>query len=248
VVPLGRLPQALDGFTIAQISDLHFGFFLGEDHIRKVVDAANALRPDFVALTGDFVNAPYLESKARLLKAAHSALPCGRALAGLRPRLGLAAVLGNNDFYCDPDIVAHHLESAGLPVLRNRALALERGGARLWIAGIDDALHEANDIPRALHSVGEREPVVALVHEPDIADVMCKYPIDLQLSGHSHGGQVRIPGVGAPILPGMGRKYPIGLQRAGNMAVYTNRGIGTTILPVRVLCPPELTLLTLRSG
>lgn len=132
--------------------------------------------------------------------------------------------------------------------MRNYFLHVERAGARLWIAGVDDVLGGKARLSQSLQAIPRDETTVLLVHEPDYADLVRGYPVDLQLSGHSHGGQVRFPLVGAPVLPRLARKYPWGLRQLGSLTLYTNRGIGTTSLPARLNSAPEVTLLTLRSG
>jgi predicted MPP superfamily phosphohydrolase len=244
---LPRWPRTLSGMTIAQLSDIHYGPYLREDELRKVVKATSELHPDLVVLTGDFVSIPLLKSDGRPRRRAEEAGPCAQLLAGSQPKMGMAAVLGNHDHKTDPVTVARHLESNGIPVLRNRAMSIERDGARFWLAGVDDVLAHANDLNRTLKAVPQDEPAIVLVHEPDFASSVAHFPVDLQLSGHSHGGQVRIPLSGPPVLPPMGCKFPMGLRRLGRMYLYTNRGIGTTGLPVRFNCTPEITLITLRS-
>src|SRR5262249_34591136 len=119
--------------------------------------------------------------------------------------------------------------------------------SRLWLAGVDDVIEGKPDMDRTLRGIPGNEAVILLAHEPDFADQVVQYPVDLQLSGHSHGGQVRIPLIGAPYLPELGRKYPWGLRRIGRLTLYTNVGIGTIRVPFRWNCPPEITLITLRA-
>jgi predicted MPP superfamily phosphohydrolase len=157
-------------------------------------------------------------------------------------------VLGNHDHGRNPELIARALDKNGIAVLRNYGLYVERAGARLWVAGVDDVLGGGTNLEQALRGIPKSEPTVLLAHEPDYADSVRDYPVDLQLSGHSHGGQVRVPLVGALYLPPLGRKYPSGLRQLGSLTLYTNRGIGTTVLPVRLNSAPEVTLLTLRSG
>jgi uncharacterized protein len=173
---------------------------------------------------------------------------CAYILRELHAPLGIFAVLGNHDHGRNPQLIARVLDANGITVLRNFGLYVERAGARLWIAGVDDALGGGANLDLALRGIPQDEATVLLAHEPDYADAVRGYPVDLQLSGHSHGGQVRLPLVGAPFLPRLARKYPWGLRQLGSLTLYTNRGIGTTFLPVRLNCPPEVTLLTLRSG
>ena len=161
--------------------------------------------------------------------------------------MGVLAVLGNHD-YCQPRPVVLSLEAQGITVLRNYAVSVERAGARLWIAGVEDVLENKQRLGQALRAVPRDEATVLLAHEPDYADIVKELPVDLQISGHSHGGQICLPLFGAPYFPPLGSKYPRGLRQLGGLSLYTNRGLGTTFLPLRFNCPPEVTLLTLRSG
>jgi uncharacterized protein len=247
-VVLGRLPAAFDGFTIAQLSDFHY-----DEHsvapIRAAIEIVNSLHPDVVVLTGDFVTAPMFHKRFHSGKsAALAAEPCASLLAQLQPRLGMSSVLGNHDVDCDAPRIAATLQAHGIPVLRNRSIPLEQGGSRIWLCGLDSVMEHKQDINQALRGVPSEEPVVLLVHEPDFADQAASSAVDLQLSGHSHGGQIWLPGVGAPWLPPFARKYPRGLHRIGPLTLYTNMGLGTIRLPIRLNCPPEVTLCTLRCA
>jgi uncharacterized protein len=248
-IALARLPAAWDGFRIAQLSDFHYDPYFSAVPIRKAVAVVNGLRPDLVVLTGDFVSSPPFGKNARSLKQAAGAIePCARLLRELHAPLGSLAVLGNHDVATDPERVTNALQAQGIPVLRNRSTSFARGGARLWFAGIDDAIEGAPHLHRTLQGIPGDEFVILLAHEPDFVEQASRFPVDLQLSGHSHGGQVRLPWLGAPILPPLGRLYPMGLYRIGGVTLYTNVGIGTVVLPIRLNCPPEITLLTLRAG
>ena len=247
-IPLTRLPHAFDGFTIAQLSDFHY-----EDHfsvvpIRKAVEIVNGLHPDLIALTGDFVTVPLLDgSPGSLRRHAQTAEPCARILQDLRAPMGKFAILGNHDAGSDPVRVTRALHDHHVPVLVNRSVPLERGKDRIWLAGIDDVLDGRPDVGLALENIPSTECTILLAHEPDFADEASLTPIDLQLSGHSHGGQIWLPGIGAPWLPPLGRRFPRGLYKIGNLTLYTNIGIGTIRAPIRINCPPEITLITLRS-
>lgn len=235
-VRLKRLPPGLDGLTIAQLSDLHRGPYIDDDQIQSAVQIVNQLNPDMVVLTGDYVS-----------RSARYADPCAQVLSSLHARLGVFAILGNHDHWTDADSVADALQSQGIQVLRNAAVPIEHNQARLWLAGVDDVWTKNADLDVALRQVPRDEATILLAHEPDYADEAARYPVDLQLSGHSHGGQVRIPFVGALILPHLGVKYPIGLNQVGSLQIYTNRGIGLIGPPVRLNCRPEVTMLRLRS-
>jgi hypothetical protein len=165
------------------------------------------------------------------------------------------AILGNHDVAVGAREVTAALTASGIPVLTNKCLPMERSGGRLWLAGLDDPVEGQPDpeqaIPVSIRNV-PNEPVIVMCHAPDYADELMAQPagkaVDLMVSGHTHGGQVRLPLVGALELPIMGRKYVEGWFRLGGMQLYVNRGIGTVGLPFRLDCPPEITLITLRSG
>lgn len=242
---LRRWPSRMDGFTIALLSDFHYDHVFSVHPIRAAVDVVNKLHPDLIALTGDFVSVPWVGDPA---KGASVAEPCAQLLRELKAPYGLWAVLGNHDVFSDPDRVTSALRAVGIPVLSNQSVPIEKNGARFWLSGVDDVLGGAADLHATLHDVAPDEAVVLLAHEPDFADHVARYPIDLQLSGHSHGGQVRIPFFPPLYLPDLARKYILGLYKVRELTLYTTAGLGTVEIPVRLDCPPEITLLTLRSG
>lgn len=248
-IHLSRLPDAFDGFTIAQLSDFHYDPDFSAKPIQISVEMVNQLHADLVVLTGDFVTTPFFAHRLHrnLQKAADEAEPCAALLNKIKSKLGVMTVIGNHDGNCGAERVRAILRSQGLPVMFDVSQPIERDGKKLWIAGLDDNPDES-DLTAALKKVPPDEPVVALIHEPDTADFVSKYPVDLQLSGHSHGGQVRLPLIGPVYLPELARKYPSGLRKVGGLTLYTNIGIGTMGVPVRWNCPPEVTLFTLRAG
>ena len=244
---LPRLPAAFDGFRIAQLSDFHYDDVFSVVPIRAAVEMVNQIHPDLVVLTGDFVTGAYGKPPhVPNRKAAQVAEPCAKLLSRMRSRLGSMAVLGNHDVLTDPEFVRDALQSHGIPVLQNRSRPLEKDGARLWFCGLD-SLDGEPDLESAMRGIPSQETAILLVHEPDFADTASRFPIDLQLSGHSHGGQIWLPGIGAPWLPPHARKYPRGQYRVGSLPLYTNIGLGTIRIPVRMDCPPEVTLVTLRT-
>jgi len=244
-IRIQRLPGTFDGFKIALLSDLHFGPYTGAREIGAAVNAVNALRPDMVALLGDFVSHPIIGS---VKTASRKAEPCAQLLRTLRSRLGSFAILGNHDVSTEAEFVADALKSHGISLLRNESHAIEQDGARLWVIGADDALFTGLRVDTVVAQVPKQEAKILLVHEPDVANDATKLGIDVQFSGHSHGGQVRAPGIRPPYLPPMGSKYYDGYYRVGSMQLYTNRGLGTVGVPFRFFCPPEITLVTLRTS
>jgi len=248
-IPLRRLPPAFDGFTIAQLSDFHYDPYFSVKPNRIGVDVVNGLKPDLIVLTGDFVSVPFIETNAAIKQEIdQNMVPCGDLLAQLRAPNPLIAVLGNHDHGTDPKAITAILEGHGVKVFRNQSLPIERNGSRLWLAGVDSASAKAAHIDPTLKAVPPNEATVLLCHEPDFADTAAKHPVDLQLSGHSHGGQILFPLVGALYYPKLGRKYRRGLRKIGNTTLYVNCGIGTVGVPIRRNCPPEITLITLRAG
>jgi predicted MPP superfamily phosphohydrolase len=254
-IPLARLPASFDGFTIAQLSDFHYDDIFSCVPIRKAIKIVNDLQPDLIVLTGDFVTVPFLndfrgKKAARAYgaqEAVKTAPPCAQLLGELRARCGVFSVLGNHDVGSDPQFITKHLEEHGIPVLRNHAVPIEQGNSRFWLAGVDDVTEGIPDLNLTLGPIPQEEAVVLLCHEPDFADVAANHFVDLQLSGHSHGGQIWLPIIGAPWLPPFGQKYPRGKYRIGRLTLYTNIGLGTIRAPIRLNCTPEITLFTLRA-
>ncbi len=240
------LPDAFRGFRIAQISDMHLVEWTEPWFLRRVVSETNHMTPDLVVLTGDFISrGPRSEDVAR------RAMPvCADVLSNLRCPQRFA-ILGNHDVTVDASMVVRELAHKGIPTLVNSFTAIERGSDRIWLCGVDDP---GTSVPYLTSTVPAQPmaPVILLAHEPDYADKVRRHPrfplIDLMLSGHTHGGQVRLPVVGPLVLPPMGRKYIDGLYRFANMQLYVNRGVGTVGLPFRFNCPPELTEITLQRA
>jgi predicted MPP superfamily phosphohydrolase len=240
-----RWPEQLDGFTIALLSDFHYDPYFSIHPLHAAIPVVNRLRPDLIVLTGDFVSVPWIGD---VEKAASAAEPCARLLRQMAAAHGLWAVLGNHDEGTDPERVTRALEAENIQVLANQSTAIERNGARIWLAGVNDVLGGTADLRETLRRVPAGEAVILLAHEPDFADEASRFPIDLQLSGHSHGGQVRVPLLPPLYLPNMAKKYVWGTYHVGPLTLYTTAGLGTVGVPMRLNCPPEITLLTLRHS
>lgn len=239
-VAMPRLAPQFDGYRIVHISDLHMGEWITSAYLRNVVEMVNREQADLIAITGDYVTRVYDNLAADLVP----------ILNGLRARDGVVWVLGNHDYWGGKGAgpVRYALEHCGAIDLNNKVHTLEREGATLHIAGVDSARELMSRLDKVLDALPEEGAAILLAHEPDFADESAATGrFDLQLSGHSHGGQVAIPFIGPPRLPAMGRKYPHGLYKVGDMALYTNRGIGMVGLPVRFFARPEITVLTLLS-
>jgi predicted MPP superfamily phosphohydrolase len=239
-VKITNLPAAFDGLTIAQLSDIHHGPYTGLDYIRRCVEITNRLNPDVIALTGDFTFAGrrYVE-------------PCIESLRGLKARVGVYAVLGNHDYYVGASHVARTLKNAGFNVLIDALDAIEYRGDKLWLTGVDDLYYGSTNPKQLLRDVPREAAKIVLAHNPDFIEEFAarSQPVDLLIAGHTHGGQIRFPLLGAPqISSEYGQRYAMGLNRKGAMQVYTTRGIGTILLPTRFDCPPEIVLFTLRQA
>jgi predicted MPP superfamily phosphohydrolase len=241
---LPRWPERLNGFTIALLSDFHYDPYFSVHPLHAAIAMVNRLSPDLIVLAGDFVSVPAAGDKK---KGAFAAEPCARLLRQMTARHGLWAVLGNHDDRTDPEHVTRALQTENIQVLANQSEPIERDGGRIWLSGVNDVMSGTADLAKTLGTVPSDEPVILLAHEPDFADEASRFPIDLQLSGHSHGGQVRLPLLPPLYLPQMAKKYVWGTYHVGPLTLYTNAGLGTVDVPMRWNCPPEITLLTLRS-
>ena len=238
---LPRLDAVFDGYRIAQISDIHADGWMTPGRVLSLVNLVNAEAPDLVAVTGDF--ATYSRFRSLIRHASRLVAPLRR----LQATDGVVAVLGNHDHKTDARTVRRVLAASGVIELHNAVLTLRRGGESLYLCGVDDLKEGAPRLDRAIERLSEEGAAVLLAHEPDFADEsVATGRFDLQLSGHSHGGQVGVPLLRYPFLPKLSRKYPTGLYRVGDMFLYTNRGLGAHPR-FRFNCRPEITVFTLRS-
>ncbi|MDE1161668.1 MAG: metallophosphoesterase [Acidobacteriaceae bacterium] len=238
-LPIRNLPDAFVGFHIVQISDIHLQGFTEPWFLERILASVNNLNPDLVLITGDYISrGPHPEKHAW-----RSAGLCSEILSTLKApqRFG---ILGNHDVAVGAGHVIEAIEAHGTPILVDSYFALERGSDRLWLAGSDDASTRIPDLDLAIPQ-DPRAPVILMAHEPDFVDHIVKHPtfkkIDVVLSGHTHGGQVRLPFVGPLILPPLGKNYVEGMFHFDHMKLYVNRGIGTVGLPFRLNCPAEIT-------
>ena len=236
-VPIQGLPRAFEGFKIVCLSDFHLHPYTQIDLIEKVVAVSNELIPDVVCLLGDYV-----------FEGADSIYELASVLARLESTYGVFAVLGNHDLWTDAAVVRSGLESVGIRVLVNDSVLLRVGADDLILAGLDDGWSGEPDLSLALEGSPQEASVILMLHEPDFADQYARDGrVCLQLSGHTHGGQVRIPGIGGPFRPEFGRKYDDGLVEIEGMWLYTTRGVGVIGPPARFNCRPEVTEITLKG-
>lgn len=230
---LDRLPQKLDGFKIIHLSDIHHSPFTDIQHIARTVKIANRLRPDIFLLTGDYV------SHDREFIA-----PVAAELGRLKSRYGTYACLGNHDHWTDSDLVTHLFRGEGINMLINEGLRLDVRGASFWLAGVDDYMVGKTDVAQAMRGSYPDEMKLLLAHNPIIFRQSVRAKIDLTLSGHTHGGQIKIRDEEKRLI--RRRKLTSGLHLRKQSQIYITRGIGTVVLPVRYQCPPEISLIELR--
>lgn len=243
---LNRLPGQFRDFTLVQVSDFHYAEYTEPYFLRDIVKQVNRLSPDAVFFNGDYITDGLLFSHTQTKQFAYR---CVEILSKVDCPYRYA-VLGNHDSTFAEPAVLDALAIHGFAVLNNRYVPLERNGKRIWIAGTGDALLRKMDLDKAIPpaSVSNNDPILLMVHEPDVLPQVARYNVDLMLSGHTHGGQVRFPFVPPFHLPPLGRKYVEGTFRLGPTQLYVNRGLGTVGLPVRFNCPPEIAVLTLEPS
>lgn len=248
-VTIPGLPTGLDGLRIGHLSDTHFGPYIGSTQIHRAITRVHAEDPDLIVLTGDYVH-----------RHPETIAPGIGLLADLHARHGVVAVLGNHDHWEGVDACRRAFASAGIPLLDNHRLFLTPHGLRdhefpgrsLAVCGIGDLWEDAVDPDRALTAVSDSCPRLLLSHNPDAAETLpASHPgarFDLQLSGHTHGGQVRIPGMGTPVVPSRyGSRYAGGLCQGPGWPVVVSRGVGMAVAPVRYGVRPEVGVITLRG-
>lgn len=238
-LPLPPGNEPLDGMRIAFVTDTHVGPFISTRDLRRGLALLDREPVELVLLGGDYV------SESNLYAAGMAS-----ALTALvvRAPLGAFAVMGNHDLPLGVDRVRTELERVGVRVLRNESVILARGGRHLAIAGIDDTIVGRANAALAFAGIPAGAPVLALWHEADFAEEAARLGAFAQLSGHTHGGQVRLPWVGSIWLPPDGQRRDMGFFDVDGMPVYLSRGLGVYRPPVRWRCPPEVTLITLKSA
>ena len=233
---LPHLAAEFDEYRIVQISDIHTDKWMNKERISRIFRLVNEQKPDLIAITGDFATRNQQQFIPNLKD----------TISQLSPKEETVAVLGNHDHWADPKAVKQVLEETGIVNLDNSVYTSRRGTARLYIAGVDDILVGFDRLDLVLKQLPSNDAAILLAHEPDFADTSAATKrFDLQLSGHSHAGQIRIPFLKPFFLPPLGEKYYAGLYQIGDMILYTNRGIGVSILPFRFNARPEITVFTL---
>ncbi len=235
-VSIPDLDPAFRRYRIASIADIHLDEWLNAQRFGEVIDLINQQHPDLVAIVGDLFSYE-VDGLAQQMAA---------SLDKLRPRDCSVAVLGNHDHLVGATAVRDVLWESNVIDLSNDVMTVNKGQATLHVAGVDSVASHKQRLDKVLKKLPPVGPAILLAHEPDFADVSARTGrFSLQISGHSHGGQWIVPGIGPPIRGLYSRKYPLGRYRVGNMTHYTNRGIGTSMIRLRINCPPEITVFTL---
>lgn len=241
-VRLDRLPPAFDGFTIAQLSDIHYGDFMSAEYVRRYLRMCIEMNPDLIVLTGD-----YQQYHRDLGRVAKLLAPIGEWSQRERCGQGALAILGNHDTWSGSVDVTQALREAGIKVLSNEHVRFERDGQSLYVAGVADPWAGRADLQRTLHGVPEGSCTILLAHVPDYIIEASLADVDLQLSGHIHAGQIKLPFLGALLSPSRyGRRYIQGFYKRDDTLMYVSSGLGGHP-PVRLWCKPEVALFRLRE-
>jgi uncharacterized protein len=235
---LPHLSSAFDGYKVVQLSDIHADRYFRISNLNTIAKTINDQHPDLVVLTGDYV------SKGRVKEAVGAIATSFRQIEA---KDGILAVLGNHDYWAKAKDVTRELTRYQIKLLKNQLVTINRGSEQLSIGGVDDVWAGKPDLNAVLKELGSKQGAILLAHEPDFADIAAaSHQFDLELSGHSHGAQVRLP-FSDVVLPYLGRKYPHGQYQVLDMIQYTNRGIGLGGIPVRFNCRPEITSFILHT-
>jgi predicted MPP superfamily phosphohydrolase len=235
---LPRLHPAFDNYRIIHISDIHMETWMNRKRLAEVVKMVNWLPADLVVITGDFVTDLFHRTPTNLVE----------SLSQIKALDGVFAVMGNHDYWTNARSIRQVLAASGIAELKNQVHTLRRGAAQLHIAGVDDYWENKARLREVLDQLPSEGAAILLAHEPDFALVSAQSGrFDLQLSGHTHGGQVILPWIGPIVLPMYGRRFPVGLYQVGDMQLYTNRGLGTARPQIRFNCRPEIAMITLHA-
>jgi uncharacterized protein len=238
-IPVKGLPRSFDGFKIVQITDVHLNIWTSPARVRAIVRRVNAMHPDLVVLTGDYVSF-----------AKSNCVPSAKALGGLRAKHGVYAVLGNHDYWTDAPLMTRALRDQGIPVLFDEQRTITIGKERIQLVGTNDVWEGHPDYKKAFKDVSSREPCICIAHNPDAVLFMKGRRVDLLLSGHTHGGLINMPFIG-PLctISHVGRKNSMGMFTMNGVRTYVSRGIGTgNFSHIRFRCPPEVPVFVLHCA
>jgi uncharacterized protein len=236
-IHLKNLPRAFNGLKLVHLTDIHHSKFVSFNDVFRMVELSNRQDPDVVLLTGD-----YITWSKKFIP------PMAEALRNLKSRLGVYAVLGNHDIRVDADQVTQALEKAQVKVLRNASARIDLKGDSLWVSGVDEYMYGQSDIALAMKDVPRSQPRILLAHNPEILNEAASHQVDFVLAGHTHGGQIKIPYMRSlNIVTQPGREILEGFVRNGRTQMYISRGLGKVVVPVRILCPPEIPVFYLHA-
>lgn len=240
---LPRWPAACDGLRVAVLADLHVGSpFQGIGQLEETVELTQQAEPDLILLAGDYVIHGVVGGSFT------SPEEIADALSRLRAPAGVFGVLGNHDWWLDARRVRSALERVGIPVLEDASVAIRHGDCQFWLVGVGDYWEGRHDIAAALRAVPADAPSLVLTHNPDVFPEM-PARVSLTIAGHTHGGQVYVPGVGRPVVPSRyGERFAVGHVVEDGRHLFVSSGVGTSILPVRFLVPPEVSVIELRDA
>ena len=237
-VTLRNLPPAFDGFRVVHLTDIHHSKYVSFNAVYRMVALANRQRPDLVFLTGDYVT----WSKKYIA-------PMADALGDLRARYGVFSVLGNHDIRVDADAVTRALQEVGIQVLRNASARVNRRGQSLWLSGVDEYSYGQSDLARAFEGLPATAPKILLAHNPEIIAKATEHQVDFVAAGHTHGGQVKLPGLKSfNTLTQPTQEFLEGFVSSGRTQMYISRGLGKVVLPLRIKCPAEIPVYTFRPS
>jgi predicted MPP superfamily phosphohydrolase len=237
-IPISGLPKKLQGLSLLHLSDIHAGEYIRKDFVEQVVLISNSLDPDIVFITGDFteVDPSHIEW-------------CAETLSQLSNHSGIYGVLGNHDIWNGDDFITNTLQKHGIQILRNQNISQTIFDEKIYISGIDDYKFGETNLSKAFDGIPDDKLHIFLSHHPDVVEKLDNSSVDLMLAGHIHGGQWNLPLVGVLYIPSkFGEKHAWGLSKHQNTYIYTSRGIGSTSIPLRINCPPEITLIILTAA
>ena len=238
-VKINDLPFTFHNYRIINLTDIHLGQWISPEYLNGVTDYVNSLNPDMITLTGDYVSYILEGYEDDLLD----------SFKKLKAKDGKFAVLGNHDHWAGADEIREILKQSDIVDLSNDVYTLEKKGEKLNISGVDSLTVVADYFDKVLEKLPNDGASILLVHEPDFAEISSKTNrFDLQMSGHSHGGQLVIPGVKTtPFRCSYSIKYPVGAYKVKNMIQYTSKGLGTNSFWLRINCKPEITQFYLKT-
>jgi predicted MPP superfamily phosphohydrolase len=234
-ISLPDLPESFNGFSIAHLTDIHYGLLVSKSFVENIVDRTNRLKTDLIACTGDYVH------KRNTTEEIDTVWPI---LSKLRAKHGVYSVLGNHDHWADTERSIYWLDRSGQN-LRHKCVSIQKRDDSIVLGGAGDLWEDSLNIDQAFSDSKESDCRILLSHNPDSVDQKFSSKVSLVLSGHTHGGQVRVPLYGAPVLPVKNKKYSSGIISTPKTQLFISRGIGWAIYPVRFNCFPEIAVIEL---